>query len=112
MSSEAVRLFRRMQILGVKPDEISMVMVLSACADLGALELGRWVESYIKREKIEMNKELCNSLIAMFAKCGDVNNALKVFRNMPESKRTVVSWTLFIFWYGIAWPWSGGHFTV
>ncbi|KAL0447330.1 UNVERIFIED_CONTAM: Pentatricopeptide repeat-containing protein, chloroplastic [Sesamum latifolium] len=97
MSSEAVRLFRRMQILGVKPDEISMVLVLSACADLGALELGRWVESYIEKEKIEMRSELCNALIDMFAKCGDVNNALKVFRNMPESKRTVVSWTSVIF---------------
>ncbi|KAG8372729.1 hypothetical protein BUALT_Bualt12G0096900 [Buddleja alternifolia] len=53
MSSEVVRLFRSMQIDGVRPDEITQVMVLSACADLGALELGRWVESYIKREIVE-----------------------------------------------------------
>ncbi|KAI3454198.1 hypothetical protein Pfo_010861 [Paulownia fortunei] len=97
MSSEAVRLFRRMQIVGVRPDEITMVKVLSACADLGALELGRWVESYIEKEKFEMRAELCNALIDMFAKCGDVDKALRLFRTMSERKRTVVSWTSVIF---------------
>ncbi|KAL8498627.1 hypothetical protein ACS0TY_021825 [Phlomoides rotata] len=98
MSSEAVRLFRRMQSEeGVRPDEITMVMVLSACADLGALELGRWLESYIVREKFEMRSEVCNALIDMFAKCGDVDNALRLFRNMSHSKRTIVSWTSVIF---------------
>ncbi|KAK6129533.1 hypothetical protein DH2020_036766 [Rehmannia glutinosa] len=92
MSSEAVKLFRKMQIVGVRPDEVTMVMVLSACADLGALELGRWVESYIEKEKFEMRVELCNALIDMFAKCG-VDKALRLFRNMSESKRTIVSWT-------------------
>ncbi|KAH6790807.1 hypothetical protein C2S51_005813 [Perilla frutescens var. frutescens] len=97
MSAEAIRLFRRMQIKGVRPDEITMVMVLSACADLGALELGRWVESYVERESFEMREELCNALIDMFAKCGDVENALSLFRNMPQSKRNIVSWTCVIF---------------
>ncbi|KAK6118349.1 hypothetical protein DH2020_047920 [Rehmannia glutinosa] len=96
-SSEAVKLFRKMQIAGVRPDEVTMVMVLSACADLGALELGRWVESYIEKEKFEMRPELCNALIDMFAKCGDVDKALRLFRNMSESKRTIVSWTSVIF---------------
>ncbi|KAK6129546.1 hypothetical protein DH2020_036704 [Rehmannia glutinosa] len=97
MSSETVKLFRKMQIVGVRPDEVTMVMVLSACADLGALELGRWVESYIDKEKFEMRAELCNALIDMFAKCGDVDKALRLFRNMSESKRTIVSWTSVIF---------------
>ncbi|KAG8381753.1 hypothetical protein BUALT_Bualt05G0005300 [Buddleja alternifolia] len=97
MSSEAIRLFRSMQIDGVRPDEITLVMVLSACADLGALELGRWVESYIERENVEAGPELCNALIDMFAKCGDVDKALRLFRDMSERKRTVVSWTSVIF---------------
>ncbi|KAM7459480.1 hypothetical protein LguiA_036474 [Lonicera macranthoides] len=91
MSTDAVELFRRMQMYGVRPDEITMVSFLSACTDLGALELGKWVESYIEREKLQKSVELCNALIDMFAKCGDVNKALRLFRNM--SGRTVVSWT-------------------
>ncbi|KAL3838594.1 hypothetical protein ACJIZ3_023185 [Penstemon smallii] len=96
MSSEAVKLFRRMQTSGVRPDEITMVTMLSACADLGALELGRWVESYIQKEKIQTNVELSNALIDMFAKCGDVDKALNLFMNISESKRTIVSWTSII----------------
>lgn len=90
-STEAVGLFRQMQAAGVRPDEITMVLVLSACTDLGALELGKWVESYIDKEKVRKSVELCNALIDMFAKCGDVYKALKLFRNMSE--RTIVSWT-------------------
>ncbi|EEF46980.1 pentatricopeptide repeat-containing protein, putative [Ricinus communis] len=90
--SDAIDLFREMQIEGVcRPDEITMVSVLSACTDLGALELGKWVESYIEKEKVQKSVELCNALIDMFAKCGDVDKAIKLFRNMKD--RTIVSWT-------------------
>lgn len=94
MSSEAVGLFRKMQIAGVRPDEITMVSVLSACTDLGALELGKWVSSYIEKEKLQKNVELCNALIDMFVKCGDVDKALRLFRNMV--KKDIVSWTSLI----------------
>ncbi|KAL7150888.1 hypothetical protein ABFS83_05G144500 [Erythranthe nasuta] len=97
MSSEAIKLFRRMQNVGPRPDEITMVMVLSACADLGALELGRWAHAYIDKEKFEMRAELSNALIDMFAKCGDVDSTLRLFDKMPERKRSVVSWTSVIF---------------
>lgn len=99
LSTDAVDLFRRMQIAGVRPDEITMVSVLSACTDLGALELGKWVESYIEREGIQKNVELCNALIDMFAKCGDVDKALKLFRNV--SGKTIVSWTSVIVGLGM-----------
>ncbi|KAI4316314.1 hypothetical protein L6164_024305 [Bauhinia variegata] len=90
-SAEAIGLFREMQVMGVGPDEITMVSVLSACTDLGALELGKWIESYVQRENIRRPVELCNALIDMFAKCGDVDKAIKLFRQMGE--RTIVSWT-------------------
>ncbi|TYH15645.1 hypothetical protein ES288_A05G058500v1 [Gossypium darwinii] len=90
-SNDAVDLFRQMQIQGVCPDEITMVAVLCACTDLGALELGRWVESLIEKRKLNKSVELNNALIDMFAKCGDVDKALKLFRTMNE--RSIVSWT-------------------
>ncbi|PON80764.1 DYW domain containing protein [Parasponia andersonii] len=91
LSVDAVEVFRKMQIARVRPDEITMVSVLSACTDLGALELGKWVESYVEKEGIQRSVELCNALIDMFAKCGDVDKALKLFRKMSE--KTIVSWT-------------------
>ncbi|XP_043698966.1 pentatricopeptide repeat-containing protein At4g21065-like [Telopea speciosissima] len=90
-STDAVGLFRRMQIAGVRPDEVTMVSVLSACADLGALELGKWIEFYVEREGVTKTVELCNALIDMFTKCGDVDEAVRLFRKMNE--KTIVSWT-------------------
>ncbi|KAF7817242.1 pentatricopeptide repeat-containing protein [Senna tora] len=90
-SADAIALFREMQVKGVHPDEITMVSVLSACTNLGALELGKWIESYVKREKLQQPVELCNALVDMFAKCGDVDKAMKLFRQMND--RTIVSWT-------------------
>ncbi|XP_021275712.1 pentatricopeptide repeat-containing protein At4g21065-like isoform X1 [Herrania umbratica] len=90
-STDAVDLFGQMQIEGICPDEITMVAVLCACTDLGALELGRWVESFIEKTGLNKSVELNNALIDMFAKCGDVDKALKLFRTMSE--RSIVSWT-------------------
>nr|XP_043612273.1 pentatricopeptide repeat-containing protein At4g21065-like [Erigeron canadensis] len=91
MSTNAVELFREMQIAKVRPDEITMVAVLSACSDLGALELGNWIERSVEREKISKTMQLCNALIDMFAKCGDVDKALRLFRSLDRA--TIVSWT-------------------
>lgn len=44
-----------------------------------------------------MREELFNALIDMFAKSSDVENALRLFRNIPQRKRTIVSWTCVIF---------------
>lgn len=90
-SIEAVELFRRMQMESVCPDEITVVLVVSASTDLGALELGKWVESFIEKQRVRKSVELRNALIDMYAKCGDVDRALKLFRAMNE--RTIVSWT-------------------
>lgn len=93
-SNDAVDLFRQMQTEGVCPDEFTMLAVLCACTDLGALELGRWVECLIEKKRVNKTLELNNALVDMFAKCGDVDKALKLFRTMTE--RSIVSWTCII----------------
>lgn len=91
LSVNAIDLFKQMQVAKVYPDEFTMVSVLSACGDLSDLELGKWAESYIERERIHKSVELCNSLINMFMKCGDIEKAMSVFNSMKE--RDIVSWT-------------------
>lgn len=91
LSGDAVGLFREMQASGVRPDEVTVLGVLAAAADLGALELTRWVGRFVEREGIGKSVTLCNALIDTLAKCGDVDGAVEVFEGMEE--RTVVSWT-------------------
>ncbi|KAG0478591.1 hypothetical protein HPP92_013310 [Vanilla planifolia] len=92
--SEAVAIFRRMQAEGFEPDDVSIVSVLPACVELGALELGRWIHTYAERHGLLQKMVICNALIEMHAKCGSIDDAIKLFDNMPQ--RDVISWSTMI----------------
>ncbi|KAJ3683516.1 hypothetical protein LUZ60_013743 [Juncus effusus] len=83
-SDEAISLFNTMKELNINPNEITLVGVLSACASVGALDLGKELHNYIFSKGLFANIFVGTSLIDMHAKCGDINNALKVFEKMPD----------------------------
>ncbi|VFQ63359.1 unnamed protein product [Cuscuta campestris] len=95
-SHEAISLFRRMMAdsNGVEPDEVAMTAALSACADLGNLELGEWIHSYIERHRLRKTIRLNNALIDMYAKSGSMNRAIQLFESMTE--KNVVTWSTMI----------------
>lgn len=93
-SSDAVALFRQMQLTNIRPDDVTIMTVLSACIDLGALDLTEWIKFYMEREKMTKSLCLCNALVDALAKCGDVDGAMEVFNEMPE--RNIISWTSLI----------------
>jgi hypothetical protein len=68
-----------MQASGVRPDEVTVLGILAAAADLGALELVRWVGRFVERERIGKSVTLFIVLIYTIAKCGDVDGAVAVF---------------------------------
>ncbi|KAF6145309.1 hypothetical protein GIB67_017020 [Kingdonia uniflora] len=77
-----------------KPNEVTVVVVLAACADLGALDLGKRVHEYSNRCGFGRNVCICNTLIDMFIKCGCLEVANRVFSEMGD--RTIVSWSAMI----------------
>ncbi|XWS66361.1 hypothetical protein CRYUN_Cryun05aG0192800 [Craigia yunnanensis] len=81
--NEAFGAFREMQKLGVVPDEVTMVSVISACAVAGALGIGRWVHLYMEKQMIEIDIVLSTALINMYAKCGCIEKAKEIFERMP-----------------------------
>ncbi|KAK3159220.1 hypothetical protein QOZ80_2AG0147350 [Eleusine coracana subsp. coracana] len=91
---EAIDCFRAMLMDGVEPDYVTLIAVVSACAEVGALGLGMWVHRFIVRRGLERKVRVANSLIDMYARCGQVELAAQVFRSMR--KRTVVSWNSMI----------------
>jgi pentatricopeptide repeat protein len=92
--SGAVEVFRLMQMEGFEPDDVSIVAVLPACAQLGALELGRWIYAYCDRHRMLGKTYICNALMEMYAKCGCIDQALQLFDGMPE--KDVISWSTMI----------------
>ncbi|GMN62910.1 hypothetical protein TIFTF001_031985 [Ficus carica] len=91
---DALDAFRKMQRIGVKPDDVTLVCVLNSCANLGLLELGKWVHAYVDRNKIEADGFIGNALVDMYAKCGSIDQAFRVFEGMKH--RDVYSYTAII----------------
>ncbi|XP_075651527.1 pentatricopeptide repeat-containing protein At1g31430-like isoform X3 [Castanea sativa] len=91
---EAVALFREMQIRRVKPDKFTVVALLTGCAQLGALEQGKWIHGYIDENRISVDTVVGTSLIEMYAKCGCVEKSLDIFCELKE--KDTASWTSII----------------
>jgi pentatricopeptide repeat protein len=91
---EALLLFREMQTKGIKGDKVTMASLLLACTHLGALELGKWLHAYIKKQRIDVDVALGTALVDMYAKCGSIETAIQVFHEMPE--KDVMTWTALI----------------
>lgn len=97
MNKEALQLFHEMQNSDVEPDNVSLANALSACAQLGALEQGKWIHSYLDKARIRIDSVLVCVLIDMYAKCGDMEEALGVFKSVKD--KSVQVWTALISGY-------------
>lgn len=92
----ALELFHEMIGCGMKPNEITMVSVLSAIATLGIMEEGRSVHEYICNNSIPLNDNLSAAIIDMYAKCGSIGTALDIFNHVRDKVSTVSPWNAII----------------
>jgi pentatricopeptide repeat protein len=94
---EAIKLFCKMRISGVYPDQIAVASVLSACAELTVMDFGQQIHATLVKSGLESSLSVDNSLVTMYAKCGSIVDANRAFDNMPT--RDVISWTALIVGY-------------
>eukprot|EP01018_Ginkgo_biloba_P015181 Gb_08060 [translate_table: standard] len=87
---EALTLYSQMQESGVYPDNYTFPCVLKACAGLEALHEGMEIHDYTIRRGYKSDVFVGNALVAMYAKCRNVDKARHVFDKMPQ--KDVVSW--------------------
>ncbi|KAH9566838.1 hypothetical protein CY35_04G150500 [Sphagnum magellanicum] len=92
---KTMELFKQMQKRGMRPDRFTFVPVLNACAGLRALEEGRRAHQLIMQTGCEADVFVGSSLVDMYAKCGSMEEASRVFNKLPS--RAVVCWTAMIF---------------
>ncbi|PKA60907.1 Putative pentatricopeptide repeat-containing protein [Apostasia shenzhenica] len=83
-SEEALALFREMRRAGVEADAVVMTGVISAVGQLGSAELAGWVGDYVDQQSIERNERVLTALVDMYAKCGDVERAFRLFEEIPS----------------------------
>ncbi|KAK7819335.1 pentatricopeptide repeat-containing protein [Quercus suber] len=88
---QALEMFEEMRHAGERPDEVTMLSLLSACADLGDLDVGLKIHcNILELCSGDLSILLGNALIDMYAKCGNIEKALEVFHGMRD--RDVSTW--------------------
>ncbi|KAK6931513.1 Pentatricopeptide repeat [Dillenia turbinata] len=93
--SEVLSTFKRMlAVSNVVPNDATLVMVFSACARLGALDMGKWVHVYADSIGCKGNVSVGNALIDLYAKCGILDAAVDVFERMDT--KDLISWNTII----------------
>ncbi|KAF9599166.1 hypothetical protein IFM89_035445 [Coptis chinensis] len=81
------------RVVGLRADVASLVNILLACASVGALMQGKQVHGYAVRSCLFKDVFVCNALVAMYARCGELDEAVKVFDEVSQrGVSDVVSW--------------------
>ncbi|ONK71545.1 uncharacterized protein A4U43_C04F9740 [Asparagus officinalis] len=95
---KALNAFNEMRMYSIRLDAFSFASVLSACAQLAAIEQGKEIHKQISDCNLESHEIVMCALLDMYAKCGAVKEARLVFDGLQFKDK--VSWTSMITAYG------------
>ncbi|KAK4347675.1 hypothetical protein RND71_034014 [Anisodus tanguticus] len=83
----------------LKPNSITLMTVLPGCASLVALAKGKEIHAYAIRNALAMDIAVGSALVDMYAKCGCLDIARRVFDSMIT--KNVITWNVLIMAYGM-----------
>ncbi|XP_020523111.1 pentatricopeptide repeat-containing protein At3g29230 [Amborella trichopoda] len=93
---EASALLDRMVgVEGLRPDEVAVLSLVSACGESGVLGFGRRVHGHINNAPaLRKSTRVSNALVDMYSKCGCIDEAVKVFESIPN--KDTISWNVML----------------
>ncbi|KAK4489865.1 hypothetical protein RD792_000511 [Penstemon davidsonii] len=95
--TQAFSLFRKMRIEEIKLDKISFSCLISSCAALKDLLLGRMIHAHVISIGLESDVSVGTALIDMYAKCRKMMAARNLFDELP--KQNIEIWNSMIHAY-------------
>ncbi|KAG9458745.1 hypothetical protein H6P81_003253 [Aristolochia fimbriata] len=98
-ADEAIELFRKMIASEARPDSVTLRSAILSCAQVGSLELGKWIDELVKVSDFNTDVFVNTALIDMYAKCGSLEHAHSVFDRIQN--KDVVTWSALIMGYGL-----------
>ncbi|KAE8648850.1 hypothetical protein Csa_009108 [Cucumis sativus] len=91
---EALVIFSKMlNEPSLKPDNFTLASILSACANLEKLNIGKQIHAYILRAETETSGAVGNALISMYAKSGGVEIARLIVEHNRTSNLNIIAFT-------------------
>ncbi|XP_022776626.1 pentatricopeptide repeat-containing protein At4g25270, chloroplastic [Durio zibethinus] len=87
---DALALYFQMEEEGVEPDRFTFPRALKSCAGIGLIRIGEEVHRDVVRKGFGNDGFVLNALIDMYAKCGDIVKARRVFDNIVC--KDTISW--------------------
>ncbi|CAA2988749.1 pentatricopeptide repeat-containing At3g49170, chloroplastic [Olea europaea subsp. europaea] len=96
---EAISILDFMSKNSFTPDLTVYSVLLKSCIRARNFDLGRVVHSRLVESKLECDSIALNSLISLYAKCGEWERAEEIFESMEGDKRDLVSWSAMISCY-------------
>ncbi|PON83791.1 Tetratricopeptide-like helical domain containing protein [Trema orientale] len=102
---QAISLFKRMIFSvqegkdHIRPNHVTVASTLSACGHSGMLQLGKWIHGYVYRNGLLPDSFLSNALVDMYGKCGNLNEARRIFD--MTSPKCLTSWNSMINCYAL-----------
>ncbi|GAB2211368.1 hypothetical protein Droror1_Dr00024680 [Drosera rotundifolia] len=88
--SEALELFECMKQQKIKSSDVIISSVLTACAQLGSIEIGERIGSYLQSEGYDSNVYVASSLISMYSRLAFNGHAMDALNTFQEMKKTNV----------------------
>ncbi|KAK9102696.1 hypothetical protein Sjap_019950 [Stephania japonica] len=102
-SEEALCLFGEMLVHGIQPTSTTFSSVLTACANTFSFGRGVQIHAHFVKSGFVFDAYVATSLITLYANCGQIDNSLKIFKEV--SHRDVVICTALISGYAL----NGAH---
>ncbi|KAK4754523.1 hypothetical protein SAY87_002627 [Trapa incisa] len=87
---KSLRVFVQMLRAGAQPDHLTFPFLAKAAARMSEHGGGATVHCHVARLGLEADRFIANSLVHMYATCGDISSARKVFDGIPD--KNLVSW--------------------
>ncbi|KAF8033449.1 hypothetical protein BT93_D2149 [Corymbia citriodora subsp. variegata] len=98
MILEAFDLLQEMQLTAsIQPDSVTLLTLISVCADAMLLREGKTLHGYIIHRGMGLDPWVMNSLMNMYMRCGAVRKAEILFDSTAE--RDLISWNTMISGY-------------
>uniref|UniRef100_A0A7I4BBY9 Pentacotripeptide-repeat region of PRORP domain-containing protein n=1 Tax=Physcomitrium patens TaxID=3218 RepID=A0A7I4BBY9_PHYPA len=92
--ADAIEVYNQMRQEGGRPNEVTYLSILKACACPVGLKWGKEIHAHISHGGFRSDVPVQTALVNMYAKSGSIKDARLVFDEMAE--RNVITWNVMI----------------